>query len=196
MVEMEGLGEVRQRNLSTLYFRTYRAALKGDLLSANFLLHQAMLFLDEHKLPPKGLTRFLVRYMNNPKDLYQALKQKPSKKRGRPPLGEVFSVESVGFRLPGSKKIMPQSEKNALMIAYLLSEGYLINEAVSSEKPSAIEFLTGITSRSGRSLQNDYYKYKDKIDSRNNNALRLGKDFLKFAIMKRDALDRIKKSNR
>lgn len=185
-----------KKKVPTLYFRTYRAALKGDLLSANFLLHQAMLFLNEHKLPPKGLTRFLVRYMNNPKDLYQALKQQPSKKRGRTPHGEAFSIESIGFRFPASNKIMPQSEKNALMIAYLLSEGYLINEAGSPEKPSAIEYLTAITNRSARSLQYDYYKYKDKIDGSNSNAIKLGKDFLKFAILKRDALDRIKKSNR
>jgi len=147
---------------STTYFKTFRAALKGDDEAIQALFEWAKVSLRNGELPSSGLNRFFLRILDD-KNLYaKATKIKVTpKKRGRPSIDDRVSKRPAldGFKFKKDKNI-EESEKLALMIAYLLSEGYLINEIAAKNKESAVEYLSTLTGRSSRSLQTDYYKHK------------------------------------
>tara|TARA_R100001377_G_scaffold80670_1_gene59719 strand:- start:765 stop:1319 length:555 start_codon:yes stop_codon:yes gene_type:complete len=154
---------MRNKRGYNFFFKTYRAALNGDLHSTLALTELAAAFLDDQKLPPPGLTKFLVRLLKDPERLRRILAFKPDKKRGRPSIDDESILNAVGFRTGkvffGEKK----SERYALAIAYLMSQGHPLNEAGTVEKESAAVMMSKLTRRSVRSLQDDYGKHKSKI---------------------------------
>ena len=173
----------------TLY-RTYRAALKGDEEAIHALFWWAKNTLRRNEIPSRGMNRFFLRVIEDPK-LY-AIATKPQvgqKKRGRPSIDDEKSKKFLPSVFKYKKfKGITASEKNAQAIAYLLSNGYLINEA-GKGKESAVGYLSELTGRSCRSLQADYYKHKEKLTS-NPDTLEWGRIWL----LRLERLNELKKN--
>jgi hypothetical protein len=162
--------------LSTTYFKTFRAALKGDDEAIQALFWWAKASLESGKLPSKGLNRFVLRIITDQNLYAKAIKIKdPPKNRGRPSIDDRVRKKSAlyGFKFKKFENI-PRSKKYAMIVAYLLSEGYLINEVGTKDKESSVEYLSTLTGLSWRSLQTYYYKYKATLID-NPDALEIGK---------------------
>lgn len=158
-------------------FKTYRAALKGDEEAIHALFWWAKSTLRRNEIPAKGMNRFFLKVIDDPKLYAIANKSKYGKRRrGRPSIDDTKKpLFPPGFKFKKFKQTS-ESEKNAQTIAYLLSIGYLINEA-GKGKESAVSYLSDLSGRSCRSLQTDYYKHKDKVTN-NPNAIEFGRVWL------------------
>ncbi|EAQ96884.1 hypothetical protein [Congregibacter litoralis] len=162
----------------SLFFRAYRAALKGDAKAARFLVLAAREQLLRRNSLPGGLARFLVRQIDDPTKFARLMTKPVKKKKGRPSIddGALYKnfdsfVRQVFF---GQKK----SEQNAIMLAYLSSVGHPINEA-GTKKESASEIVAKLTDRSVRSVQNDYYQHRPRL-SGSESELELGRTYIEF----------------
>lgn len=156
-------------------FRCYRAAIRGDHRASRTLILLAVGMLKRRTLPSKGLHRFFLRAIADPEKYAEIMNStEPKKKRGRLSLDDQAFKPLYGIQRKKFFGSLP-TEKNALMIAYLLSEGHPINEAMGQNgKESAVVLLSELVDRKPRALQNDYYRHKAKIGGRET-ALQLGK---------------------
>lgn len=145
-------------------FLTYRAALKGDLLAAKFLIGVALASLEKSRLPPPGLNRFLLRTLENPDRFTKIMKAKRKMKRGRPDIDDQSFFAITGLRT-STKSYFGQkpSERHALALAYLISLGHPLNEAGNSKMESATVIVSELTGRSYRALQADYAKHQARM---------------------------------
>ncbi len=164
-----------RRKYNFLYL-TYRAALKGDTLAANFLIGLAISFLERKTPLPSGLGRFFVSKLKDPEEFYRITTYKPKAKRGRPSIDDDSIAHRVGLKM--KRRLGPtRSQENAMIVAYLVSQGHPINEVGADDKESAVVLLSELIGRSVRSIQNDYYKHRGALKNRES-SLHLGESYL------------------
>ncbi len=147
------------------FFANYRAALKGDIPAAKFLLGLAVLLLEENKPLPSGLRRYLVSILNEPAR-YKAImtyESRPKLKRGRPSLNSKTRKFDYGIRSRFIPRQYSATEEYAMAMMYLVSLGHPINASTTGAMESATTILSELTGRSDRSMQNDYYAHVESL---------------------------------
>lgn len=179
---------------SSLLFRTYRASLKGDRSASRSLIDIAIAHIESGRRLPAGLRRFFVAKLKDPEEFFRIATFSKPKKRGRPSQDEKHLSNNIGLKIAMPFGALP-SERNALMIAYLVSQGHPINEWGPVNRESAVALVSQLTGRSTRSLQGDYYKHRVDIEGISS-AASWGRSEFENQRKKKEALDRIRKSSR
>ena len=141
----------------------YRAAGDGSDRAHQMLVHTAIGLLRKAKAPPPDLCAYLLDAIQDPEEYARRMKeQSPAPRRGRPSVDDRAFRIDLGLKMDRLFGSLP-TEKNALMIAYLLSKGHPINQETSGNKESAVLIVSGVVRRSTRSLQGDYYRHQNRL---------------------------------
>lgn len=147
-----------------MFFHWYRRALRGDKEISRFLVNMAMGYLKCGNRPPPGLYRYYKKMVDQPRLYAHLMKEHIVRRRGRPSADAKAKLASaipdnVFKRFFGTTP----TEKNALMMQYLISVGHPINEA-GKYKESASVLISAVTGRCCRAIQNDHYVHRDRIN--------------------------------
>lgn len=158
-----------------MFFRWCRKALRGDQAASRFLVKLSVIELEAGRPLSQGQGRFLARLIKSP-DNYAKLmietEKRKTRKRGRP-----FDSENLDRRREYLRSVIPNvsgkifkpffgsdvTERSALMVAYLHSQGHPMNVVGTADKESAVVLVAEVTGRSTRQLQRDYAKHKAAI---------------------------------
>lgn len=181
---METTTESVEQRLSAAFLKSANYALSkaraGDDEAAYAVVWYVKAALRAYKLTPQPLHDFFLEVISDPARYSQIMQhaQRP-RKAGRPSIDD---KPRVAFPPGLLQKKFPRrlpSKDNALMIAYLLSQGYLMNES-GKDRESAVELLSPLLRRSPRSLQNDFYKHKSTVMTPD--SVKLGESLYKFKL--------------
>lgn len=158
---------------STLHRKLYRAVVMGDIKAALFLRDWAITIMRDGQPLPRGMSKLFARVATHP---HIANAKKPPKQgRGRPSIdNKPTAHEKFPFlirkRFFGEKP----SEKIALMVAYVASQGHPLNREGNRSKESAFVLVARITNLSTSSIENYHSMHRNKVHQRGSSAIGLG----------------------
>lgn len=157
---------------STFHRKLYRAVVTGDIKAASFLRNWAISIMRDGQPLSPGMSRLFARIAAQPNS---ACAKKPQNRRGHPSIDDTPTTrEKYPFltnkRFFGEKP----SEKIALMVAYVASQGHPLKREGNRSKESAFALVAGITHLSASAVEKYHSMHRNKVRQGGCSAIELG----------------------